>query len=152
MEQQSVEGILFPPKTPAARYSEHYSRYFNTVELNATHYALPAWSQIEKWLHSVPRDFRFAPNFRSRSATRRSCSIVRRRVLCFLRWRRLSVSIWELHFCRCRPHLHLIRRGCWSNIYPPYRPLCRWRWNCGIRRGLQRSNRKKLCICCAMRA
>lgn len=57
------EGILFPPKTPAARYLEHYSRYFNTVELNATHYALPAWSQIEKWLHSVPRDFRFCPKF-----------------------------------------------------------------------------------------
>lgn len=40
-----------------------YSKQFNTIELNSTHYHIPGPDTIERWKHSVPKDFKFCPKF-----------------------------------------------------------------------------------------
>ncbi len=54
-------GWVYPKGTKAQDYLHHYSRQFNTIELNTTHYRTPSVSDIEKWYQSTPADFRFAP-------------------------------------------------------------------------------------------
>ncbi|MDQ6781498.1 MAG: DUF72 domain-containing protein [Candidatus Eremiobacteraeota bacterium] len=51
----------FYPKTlPSSHWFEHYSRFFDTVELNATFYRLPEKSTFEAWRADAPADFVFA--------------------------------------------------------------------------------------------
>ena len=40
---------IYPPRTPATRFLQHYVQNFNTVELNSTHYAIPQSTTIAKW-------------------------------------------------------------------------------------------------------
>lgn len=54
-------GKIYPLKTPATKYLYHYSRYFNTIELNTTHYRIPTLEQAQKWKAEVPLDFIFCP-------------------------------------------------------------------------------------------
>lgn len=39
----------------------YYSTQFNSIELNATFYAMPSWQQIETWKNKTPNDFKFFP-------------------------------------------------------------------------------------------
>jgi uncharacterized protein YecE (DUF72 family) len=39
----------------------HYGRLFNTVELNATFYAIPSVQTVRGWARKVPAGFRFSP-------------------------------------------------------------------------------------------
>ncbi len=43
-----------------ARWLEHYAERFDTVELNATFYRLPAADTFSRWAERVPESFRFA--------------------------------------------------------------------------------------------
>ena len=54
-------GWVYPKGTKAQDYLHHYSRQFNTIELNTTHYRTPSVSDIQKWYDQTPTDFRFAP-------------------------------------------------------------------------------------------
>lgn len=54
-------GKIYPPKTKAADFLFHYSRYYNTIELNTTHYRIPSVEQVQKWCAAVPGDFKFCP-------------------------------------------------------------------------------------------
>ena len=54
-------GKIYPTKTPSSEFLYHYSRYFNCVELNTTHYRIPTKEQTRKWLEQVPPDFLFCP-------------------------------------------------------------------------------------------
>jgi uncharacterized protein YecE (DUF72 family) len=54
-------GWVYPKGAKAQDYLHHYSRQFNTIELNTTHYRTPSVLDIEKWYQSTPADFRFAP-------------------------------------------------------------------------------------------
>lgn len=54
-------GKIYPPKTKASDYLFHYSRYFNTIELNTTHYRIPTPEQTRKWTEKVPENFIFCP-------------------------------------------------------------------------------------------
>ena len=54
-------GKIYPPKTKAADFLFHYSRNFNTIELNTTHYRIPTADQAMKWREQVPSEFRFCP-------------------------------------------------------------------------------------------
>lgn len=54
-------GKVYPPKTRVADYLFHYSRYFNTIELNTTHYRIPTEEQTKKWCSQVPTNFVFCP-------------------------------------------------------------------------------------------
>lgn len=54
-------GKIYPEKTKAADYLFHYSRYFNTIELNTSHYRIPTTEQTQKWIEKVPDTFVFCP-------------------------------------------------------------------------------------------
>lgn len=53
--------VLYPKGTRQADFLYHYSRSFNTIELNSTHYRIPELSTIEKWVEQVPAGFLFCP-------------------------------------------------------------------------------------------
>ena len=54
-------GKIYPEKTKATDYLFHYSRYFNTIELNTSHYRIPTADQTHKWIDKVPENFVFCP-------------------------------------------------------------------------------------------
>lgn len=54
-------GRVYPPHTAAARFLFHYSRNFNCIELNSTHYGIPSHDTVKKWVDMVPADFLFCP-------------------------------------------------------------------------------------------
>ena len=56
-------GKIYPTKTKAADFLEHYARHFNCIELNATFYRMPTKSQIQGWKSKVGKDFKFCPKF-----------------------------------------------------------------------------------------
>lgn len=53
-------GTIMPEKTPAAKYLYHYSRSFNSIELNSTFYRTDKQT-VHKWADQAPDDFRFCP-------------------------------------------------------------------------------------------
>ncbi len=40
-----------------------YSKQFNTIELNSTHYHIPSPDTIDRWRQTVPQNFTFCPKF-----------------------------------------------------------------------------------------
>ncbi|TXF87575.1 DUF72 domain-containing protein [Neolewinella aurantiaca] len=54
-------GKWYPDKTKSADYLREYGKQFNTIELNTTHYRVPAPDLVARWCSSVPDDFRFCP-------------------------------------------------------------------------------------------
>ncbi|MCB0636998.1 MAG: DUF72 domain-containing protein [Lewinella sp.] len=59
-------GKWYPAGTKSKSFLTAYGRQFNTIELNTTHYRIPAATTIEQWTMSVPRDFRFCPKIPQR--------------------------------------------------------------------------------------
>lgn len=55
------KGSYYPANAKSADYLTHYSRLFNTIELNTTHYRIPNEATIEQWYSKTPAAFRFAP-------------------------------------------------------------------------------------------
>jgi uncharacterized protein YecE (DUF72 family) len=53
--------IFYPPDVKPAKYLEHYIRYFDCVELNASFYHLPLKSTVEGWMMRTPPSFNFCP-------------------------------------------------------------------------------------------
>ncbi|PIY12503.1 MAG: hypothetical protein COZ18_01865 [Flexibacter sp. CG_4_10_14_3_um_filter_32_15] len=41
----------------------HYSRQFDSIELNVTHYQIPPEERILKWKEMTPKGFLFCPKF-----------------------------------------------------------------------------------------
>lgn len=56
-------GVFYPDKLAQGQYLAHYSRHFNTVEVNTTFYGLPAPATVIGWVNSVPPGFTFALKF-----------------------------------------------------------------------------------------
>ena len=56
-------GKIYPAKTKAADFLEHYAKKFNSIELNATFYRMPYEKQIKGWKDKVGKDFKFCPKF-----------------------------------------------------------------------------------------
>ena len=54
-------GRVYPKGTKAQDYLLQYSRQFNTIEMNTTHYRTPSVEDVKKWYQQTPEDFRFAP-------------------------------------------------------------------------------------------
>jgi uncharacterized protein YecE (DUF72 family) len=52
-------GVFYPPKLPPRKWLEHYARYFDTVEVNATFYRLPRESAVANWVAQTPPEFVF---------------------------------------------------------------------------------------------
>ena len=53
------DGAFYPSKTPSKEYLEHYSKIFNSVEIDTSFYGCPSIKQVEKWCSKVPKDFKF---------------------------------------------------------------------------------------------
>jgi uncharacterized protein YecE (DUF72 family) len=54
-------GKLYPLKSRPEDFLYHYSRSFNCIELNTTHYRIPTPEGAREWLTQVPADFEFCP-------------------------------------------------------------------------------------------
>jgi uncharacterized protein YecE (DUF72 family) len=55
------KGLIYPEKAKTKEFLYHYSRQFNTIELNSTHYRLPTSKTIAGWIEDTPADFTFCP-------------------------------------------------------------------------------------------
>ena len=53
-------GVFYPKGTPPARYIEHYSTVYDTVEIDATFYRMPSERAVDAWAARTPDHFRFA--------------------------------------------------------------------------------------------
>ncbi|HEY0654682.1 MAG TPA: DUF72 domain-containing protein [Chryseosolibacter sp.] len=54
-------GKIYPKGTKESDFLSHYSKFFNTIELNATFYKLPTRTQAAAWKDKVGSDFQFCP-------------------------------------------------------------------------------------------
>jgi uncharacterized protein YecE (DUF72 family) len=54
-------GWVYPKGCKSTDYLQYYSRQFNTIEMNTTHYRTPSVSDVQKWKRESAADFRFAP-------------------------------------------------------------------------------------------
>ncbi len=54
-------GKIYPPGAKSSDFLHYYSRYFNCIELNTSHYRIPPTAQATSWLAQVPKDFLFLP-------------------------------------------------------------------------------------------
>jgi uncharacterized protein YecE (DUF72 family) len=54
-------GQIYPPKTKSTDFLFHYSRHFDCIELNTTHYQIPTNEKAALWRSKVPENFRFCP-------------------------------------------------------------------------------------------
>ena len=57
---QHWRGVFYPQSGSTSRWLELYSQEFDTVEINATFYRLPAIKTVEAWASRTPTDFLFA--------------------------------------------------------------------------------------------
>jgi uncharacterized protein YecE (DUF72 family) len=56
-------GKIYPSNAKEKDFLYYYSRQFNTIELNVTHYQIPSEATILKWKEAVPENFKFCPKF-----------------------------------------------------------------------------------------
>ncbi|MEQ8359261.1 MAG: DUF72 domain-containing protein [Cytophagales bacterium] len=56
-------GKIYPKGTRPNQFLYHYSRQFNSIELNATYYKIPTQAQVISWREQTPEDFKFCPKF-----------------------------------------------------------------------------------------
>lgn len=54
-------GTLYPKGTPTRDFLSRYASQLGTVELNATHYAIPDEATVLRWREAVGPGFRFCP-------------------------------------------------------------------------------------------
>lgn len=54
-------GVIYPAKTKEAEYLRYYSRNYQCVEFNTSHYRIPTEEQTKKWRALVPENFLFCP-------------------------------------------------------------------------------------------
>ncbi len=61
---ESWRGKIYPEKAKSTSFLQHYSKRFNAIELNATHYKIPSVTQVENWAALADvEDFQFCPKF-----------------------------------------------------------------------------------------
>src|SRR3954465_14056541 len=53
-------GEFYPKGCPPSRWREHYSRVFDTVEVNSTFYRLASQKAVAHWIEQTPPGFVFA--------------------------------------------------------------------------------------------
>lgn len=76
-------GRFYPNGTSAARMLAFYGRIFSTVEAHSTYRRLPTSATVERWVTSVPPDFRFAPKVHLGITHRRDIGGVEERIGAF---------------------------------------------------------------------
>lgn len=56
-------GKIYPATMKDREALGHYTRQFNTIELNITHYQIPTAAMLERWLEAATPGFTFCPKF-----------------------------------------------------------------------------------------
>ncbi len=59
-------GTYYPAGTKENDYLRQYARQWPTLELNSTHYGLPAEATVARWRAATPAGFRFCPKLPQR--------------------------------------------------------------------------------------
>lgn len=54
-------GSWYPKGTKAAEFLQHYSRLFDTIEFNTTHYRIPDADLVARWYQQAAPNFKFCP-------------------------------------------------------------------------------------------
>lgn len=60
---QDWVGVFYPDGTKSDQFLRYYSTQFNTVEVDATYYALPTERMVDRWVEETPADFLIAAKF-----------------------------------------------------------------------------------------
>jgi len=58
-------GKVYPKGTKAKDFLSVYSRVFNSIELNSTHYRTPTKGLVKQWYAESAKDFKFSPKVAS---------------------------------------------------------------------------------------
>ncbi|MEC9476359.1 MAG: DUF72 domain-containing protein [Planctomycetota bacterium] len=58
--EKSWQGVFYPPGVASRDFIRHYSTIYDSVEIDATFYAIPTRSTIEGWRERTPEGFQFA--------------------------------------------------------------------------------------------
>jgi uncharacterized protein YecE (DUF72 family) len=56
-------GPFYPPKTAPGEFLSQYSRHFDTVEIDASYYAVPSPRMVESWDEKTPEGFLLCAKF-----------------------------------------------------------------------------------------
>ncbi|SOD95776.1 DUF72 domain-containing protein [Spirosoma fluviale] len=56
-------GKVYPSTAKEKEFLHHYTRQFNTIELNLTHYQIPTLGMIDKWKMEATDGFTYCPKF-----------------------------------------------------------------------------------------
>ncbi len=97
-------GRIYPPNTKNKDFLYHYTRQFNTIELNSTHYGIPKLATVEKWMEDATEDFRFCPKIPQSISHSRQLGMGQNRLA---------------HFCDTLAVLNQ-KLGCCFLQFPPY--------------------------------
>lgn len=62
-KEDSWVGKIYPYSMKEGEALEHYTRQFNTIELNVTHYAIPTDATIAAWREAATPGFTYCPKF-----------------------------------------------------------------------------------------
>lgn len=55
------DGIFYPRGLPAREYLSHYSKVFNSVEIDSSFYRIPYPTMVNAWRTNTPEGFLFCP-------------------------------------------------------------------------------------------
>lgn len=58
---EDFKGTIYPEKAKPSDYVKHYTKQFNTIELNTTHYRVPEPDTFKRWYELAPAGFKFCP-------------------------------------------------------------------------------------------
>lgn len=61
--QRNWVGQVYPVGAKPGDFLHHYSRQFNTIELNVTHYRIPTPEAVVEWREVTPPGFKFCPKW-----------------------------------------------------------------------------------------
>ncbi len=56
-------GKVYPSNAKERDFLHYYTRQFNTIELNLTHYQIPTMNMIDKWKAEATQGFTYCPKF-----------------------------------------------------------------------------------------
>jgi len=56
-------GNFYPPKSKPSEFLTHYAKRFDTVEIDATYYAIPSYQTVDGWKSKTPEDFLISAKF-----------------------------------------------------------------------------------------
>ena len=56
-------GKIYPSSAKERDFLHHYTRQFNTIELNLTHYQIPTPAMIDRWRAEATQNFMYCPKF-----------------------------------------------------------------------------------------